>query len=134
MEEGRLEPIWIADQVAFAVHDRQLAEHGGAPGVRDQGALLSALSRPRNQWAYGADDLCALAASYAYGVARNHPFADGNKRTAFVLSLIFLSLNEVQLAFDKAEATSTFFALAGGGLTEDELADWFREHVVVAAD
>jgi death on curing protein len=132
MNEERVEPIWIADEVAFAVHDRQLAEHGGATGLRDQGALLSALARPRNQWAYGNDDICDLAASYAYGVARNHPFTDGNKRTAFVLALIFLTRNGIKLAFDKADAIRTFLALAAGELSEDELADWFRQRVVAA--
>ena len=74
----RLEPIWIEAEVALAIHDRQLAEHGGPSGLRDRGALESALARPRNQWEYGEDDLCALAAAYAYGIARNHPFVDGN--------------------------------------------------------
>ncbi|OJW68352.1 MAG: death-on-curing protein, partial [Sphingomonadales bacterium 63-6] len=83
---NRQEPVWLETEVAQAIHDRQLAEHGGAAGVRDAGALESALARPVNRWAYGEDDRCLLAAAYAFGIARNHPFADGNKRTAWVLA------------------------------------------------
>ena len=79
-----VEPVWIETELALAIHDRQLAEHGGPIGLRDASALESALARARNQWTYGETDLCALAAAYAYGVARNHPFTDGNKRTAWV--------------------------------------------------
>lgn len=124
----RLEPVWLDADLAAAIHDRQLAEHGGPSGVRDIGALESALSRPRNKWEYGEDDLAALAASYAFGIARNHPFADGNKRTAWVLARSFLALNAVELAFDKIDALRTVQALAAGELTEDGLADWFRAH------
>ena len=89
---ARLEPEWLSLDIALAVHDRQLAEHGGPTGVRDQSMLESALARPLNQWTYGEDDLCALAAAYAYGIARNHPFTDGNKRTAWVFARLFLML------------------------------------------
>jgi death-on-curing protein len=126
----RNEPVWLDAEVALAIHDRQLAEHGGASGVRDAGVLESALARARNRWAYGEDDLCALGAAYAFGVARNHPFADGNKRTAWVLARLFLKLNAVELAFGANDAIRTVLALAAGELWEDELADWFRQHTV----
>ena len=123
----RTEPEWLSLDIAFAVHDRQLAEHGGPTGVRDQGMLESALARPLNQWTYGEDDLCALAAAYAYGIARNHPFADGNKRTAWVFARLFLRLNGQTLAFAPRDAIDIVLALAASELSEDELADWFRQ-------
>lgn len=125
----RLEPVWLDARLALAIHDRQLAEHGGPTGVRDPGALESALARPRNRWEYGEDDLCALAAAYAFGVARNHPYSDGNKRTAWVLARAFLLLNSVEIAFRPEDAVATVQSLAAGELTEEELADWFRQHV-----
>ena len=125
----RSEPRWLDERVALALHDRQLAEHGGPSGVRDAGALASALARPVNQWAYGEDKLYALAAAYAFGVARNHPFTDGNKRTAWVLARLFLRKNGVELAFEERDAITTVLALAAGELSEDELADWFRSHI-----
>ena len=124
----RIEPEWLSLDLALAIHDRQLAEHGGPTGVRDQGMLESALARPLNQWTYGEDDLCALAAAYAYGIARNHPFADGNKRTAWVFARLFLRLNGQALSFAPREAIDIVLALAAGELSEDELADWFRQH------
>ncbi|WP_408588969.1 type II toxin-antitoxin system death-on-curing family toxin [Novosphingobium sp.] len=120
------EPVWIEAELALAIHDRQLAEHGGPIGMRDAPALESALARPRNQWTYGEADRCALAAAYAFGVARNHPFTDGNKRTAWVLARLFLALNNVQISFAPEEAVHMVLALAGGTLTEVEVADWFR--------
>lgn len=126
---ARNEPAWLDADVALAIHDRQLAEHGGAAGVRDAGALESALARAQNRWAYGEDDLCALGAAYAFGVARNHPFADGNKRTVWVLARLFLKLNAVELSFEPNDAIRTVLALAAGALSEDELADWFRSHL-----
>jgi death-on-curing protein len=131
---ARTEPVWLDHSIALAIHDRQLAEHGGATGVRDADALESALDRARNLWAYGDDDLCALAAAVAFGVARNHPFADGNKRTAWVLARLFLGLNGLTIAFDSGEAIRTVLALAAGDLSDDELADWFRRHISPAAD
>jgi death on curing protein len=124
------EPVWITADVALAVHDRQLAEHGGPTGVRDPGLLESALARPVNQWAYGEADPCALAAAYAFGIARNHPFADGNKRTAWVLARLFLALNGVTIAFAAEDAIRTVLALADGALEEEALAEWFRARVV----
>jgi death on curing protein len=129
MIDERKEPEWLGSAFAQAVHDMQLAEHGGARGVRDRGALESALDRPRNRWSYGEDDLIALAAAYAFGIARNHPFTDGNKRTAWVCARTFLALNGVELAFGKEEAITMVLALAAGELTEDETADWFRQHL-----
>ena len=128
-QEPRPEPLWVSEQVALSLHDRQLAEHGGPSGLRDAGALASALARPVNRWAYGEDDLCVLAASYAFGIARNHPFADGNKRTAWVMARLFLRKNAVGLAFSEREAIAAVFALAAGELSEDELVDWFRERI-----
>ena len=119
--------VWVVPAVVRAVHDRQLAEHGGPIGVRDTSALESALGRPRNQWAYGEADLCALAAAYAYGVARNHPFSDGNKRSAWVLARLFLALNGVQIRFDQADAVRMVMPLAAGDLDEEALANWFAQ-------
>ena len=125
----RREPVWVQEAVAFAVHDRQLAEHGGGTGVRDMGGLESALARPRNRWEYGEDDLAAIAAAYAFGIARNHPFVDGNKRTGWTVANLFLALNGIELAFGERDAVVTMESLAAGDLSEDELADWFREHL-----
>jgi len=125
----RFEPTWIKLAVALAVHDRQLAEHGGGTGVRDDGALESALARPRNRWEYGEDDLAVIASAYAFGIARNHPFVDGNKRSAWVVANIFLELNGCELAFDEMDAIRIMLSLAAGELSEDELAGWFREHI-----
>jgi death-on-curing protein len=123
------EPVWIETELVLAIHDRQLAEHGGPIGLRDASALESALARARNQWAYGEIDICALAAAYAYGVARNHPFADGNKRTAWVLARLFLAFNNIQISFAPEEAIRMVLALASGALSEGEVADWFRERL-----
>ena len=125
----RIEPVWLDATLALAIHDRQLAEHGGPSGVRDVGALESALGRPVNQWVYGEDDRCALAAAYAFGIARNHPFTDGNKRTAWVLARLFLRLNGTAITYEQPDAINTVLALAAGELSEDELADWFRVHL-----
>ncbi len=126
----RIEPVWLDADVALAIHDRQLAEHGGISGVRDSGMLESALARPRNQWAYGEDDHMALAAAYAFGLARNHPFGDGNKRTAWVLARLFLRLNGHRIAFSPDAAIAAALALAAGDLSEAELAQWFRERLI----
>ena len=129
MSEERREPIWLDSEIAFAIHDRQLAEHGGSAGVRDRGALDSALTRPVNRWNYGEDDYVRLASAYAFGIARSHPFADGNKRTAWVAARLFLKLNGTEIAFTAEDAIRAVLALAAGELGEDELADWFRERV-----
>jgi death on curing protein len=122
--------IWIADSVALAAHREQIAEHGGGEGVRDEGLFLSAMARPQNLAAYGEPDAAALAAAYAFGIARNHPFVDGNKRTAAVVSEAFLVLNGLQLEASDAEIVVTFVALAAGELSEAELAAWFRDRMV----
>jgi death-on-curing protein len=121
--------IWVATDVARAAHDEQLAEHGGVAGVRDDGLLESAMARPLNLAEYGEPDAAALAASYAWGIARNHPFADGNKRTAAVVAETFLVLNGFALLASDAELVVAILALAAGELAEDELTEWFREHV-----
>lgn len=121
---------WISAQVVHAVHDRQLAQHGGLAGIRDAGAVESALARPQNLAAYGEPDVCDLAAAYAWGLARNHGFSDGNKRTAWVTSRLFLADNGHRLRFDPADAVRTVEAVAGGTLTESNLAAWFRERLV----
>lgn len=121
--------IWVAIDVAMAAHREQLAEHGGGDGVRDQTLLESAMARPQNLAAYGEPDAAALAASYAYGIARNHPFVDGNKRTALVVSETFLVLNGFVLDATDAELVVTFLALAAGDLPEDALAEWLRERL-----
>lgn len=121
--------VWIATEVAVAAHAEQLTEHGGGDGIRDAGMLDSAMARPRNLADYGEPDVAALAAAYAYGIARNHPFVDGNKRTAAVVSETFLLLNGYTLNATDAELVVAFVALAAGELSEDELADWFRQHL-----
>jgi len=120
--------IWIATEVALAAHAEQLAEHGGGEGVRDAGMLESAMARPQNLASYGEPDAAALAAAYAFGIARNHPFVDGNKRTAAVVSETFLTLNGYAVGASDAELVVAFLALAAGDLSEDELTDWFRQH------
>jgi death-on-curing protein len=117
---------WIRLGEATAIHAEQIAEHGGLEGIRDQGLLESALARPENLAAYGKPDVCDLAAAYAYGLARNHPFADGNKRTAFVVSATFLILNGRDLTATEVNVVETVLKLAAGALPEAELADWFR--------
>jgi death-on-curing protein len=127
VSSGPAEPVWLDIDIALAVHDRQLAEHGGGTGVRDAGMLESALARPLNRWSYGEHDFAALAAAYAFGIARNHPFVDGNKRTAWVLARLFLALNQVKLKFEPEDAIRAMLALAAGKLSEEEMADWFRQ-------
>lgn len=125
-------PRFLSAELAWAIHDRQLAEHGGLAGVKDLGLLDSAVTRPLNKHGYGEQDLCALAAAYAFGIARNHPFADGNKRTAWVMARLFLRLNGVVLTYDKGDAITMVLALAAGELSEEAVADWFRAHVTPA--
>ena len=118
------EPVWVDLDVVLAIHDEQLAEHGGQPGVRDPGLLESALGRPRNQFAYGEPSITRLAASYAFGISRNHPFLDGNKRTSLVVAELFLELNGYELIASDVQCVTTFLQLAAGELTEDQLAEW----------
>lgn len=120
----------MTEAVALAAHREQIAEHGGGDGVRDAGLLTSAMARPRNLAAYGDPDAATLAAAYAFGIARNHPFVDGNKRTAAVISETFLLLNGFRLRANDAELVVLFLGLAAGELPEDVVAEWFRERIV----
>ena len=125
------EPIWIDKPEVLVAHSRQLAEHGGSDGLRDETLLESALSKPRNVFAYASSvTLPRLAASYAFGLARNHAFIDGNKRTALVVSEGFLRLNGLKIVSTPEEKYFTFLHLADGFLSEDELAIWFPKHAV----
>jgi len=123
--------FWIDKALALAIHDRQLAEHGGSSGLRDERLLESALARPEQLFAYGdpLPDLADLAASLAYGIARNHPFVDGNKRTAAVVCETFVELNDADLLAEDAELFPRFIALAEGKLKEKEFAAWLRTHI-----
>jgi death-on-curing protein len=124
------EIVWILDETVLAVHDEQLAEHGGLPGIRDLGAVKSALARPHNLAGYeNCDDLPRLAAAYAYGIARNHGFADGNKRTALVTADLFLMLNGYELTSTPAENVLTILGIAEGSLSEEDLAAWIRDNI-----
>ncbi|HEY0162170.1 MAG TPA: type II toxin-antitoxin system death-on-curing family toxin [Edaphobacter sp.] len=125
------EPRWISRAAVLAMHREQLAEHGGSDGIRDEGLLDSALGKPRNVFAYRDDcTLVRLAASYAFGIARNHAFIDGNKRTALVVSMTFLLLNGWEIEASREDTYFTFLHLGEGSLTEDELAAWFASHAV----
>ena len=121
--------VWIDPRVLLAVHDEQLAEHGGAAGTRDLGLFDSALARPRNLALYGEPDAADLAASCGCGIARNHPFIDGNKRTAFVAVELFLALSGRRLTADDADCVLTMLAVASGTLDEAAFAAWLRRHV-----
>ena len=120
---------WISRPALLLLHGESLAEHGGAAGMRDEGLLDSALARPQNLVAYGSPDVADLAACYGVGVAKNHPFVDGNKRAAFLCVGLFLHLNGMRLHATQAEATLTMLALAAGEITEAEFATWLREHI-----
>jgi death-on-curing protein len=121
---------WIAKATILSIHSAQLAEHGGISGIRDQGLLDSALARPELKVQYGEADVALLAAAYAYGIARNHPFLDGNKRTAYVAMELFLMKNGVELTSSDEEAVLTFLKLAAGEVSEEELATWIRQNSV----
>lgn len=120
--------FWIDERLARALHGEQLVAHGGSPGVRDAGLLDSALQRPRNAASYGDPDAAALAATLAFGIARNHPFVDGNKRTAFVAAATFLELNDRRFSASEADVVVTMLAVAAGELNEEALATWFRQN------
>jgi death-on-curing protein len=122
--------VWVTLAVAMAAHAEQIAEHGGGgDALRDRGLFESAMARPQQLAHYGDPDAAALAAAYAYGLARNHPFVDGNKRIAAVVSETFLLLNGYSLDATDAELVVAFLDLAAGSLAEDDLADWFRQHL-----
>jgi death on curing protein len=120
---------WVCTDVVWAIHDRQLSEHGGLDGIRDRSAVESALARAQNLAAYGTPDAASLAAAYAFGLARNHGFADGNKRTAWVVARLFLADNGFILTYDPVDAVKVVEALAAGTLGENQLAEWFRQHL-----
>jgi death on curing protein len=131
--KSRSEPVWLLREVILAVHEEQLAEHGGLAGIRDAGMLESALSRPEQLFAYGDEpDIAQLAAAYGFGIARNHPFADGNKRTAFVAIELFLGLNSYDFNASDEDCILTILALAAGEMDEAQLVAWVRAHVVHA--
>lgn len=120
--------VWVERSVILAAHEEQLAEHGGSAGIRDAGLLDSALARPLNRAAYGKPDAAELAAAYAYGLAANHPFVDGNKRTAFIALELFLALNGWRFAAGDAESVMSMLAVAAGTMKEEALASWIRRH------
>ncbi len=128
--------IWIQRPLAISIHERQLAEHGGGIGVRDENLLESALARPQQLHAYGdpPPDLADIAASLAFGLARNHPFVDGNKRTAHVCYRVFLALNGVDFVASDKDKYVTMISLAEGSLSETEFARWLRQHIRLDAD
>ena len=123
---------WVSPQAVIAIHEEQLAEYGGPAGIRDEGGLDSALAGPLNLAACGEPDAAALAAAYAFGIVRNHPFVDGNKRTAWVLARLFLAKNGLQLKFGEADAVVRMLAFAAAEISEDEFAQWLRERVSAA--
>ena len=122
------EPIWITYEQAIAIHSRQLRRFGGAAGLRDEGMLRSALERPINKWTYEQAPLAELAAAYAFGLAKNHAFVDGNKRIAFMAMRMFLRRNGVVFAPDPAQATTIILALAAGEVSEESLIRWIRDN------
>jgi death on curing protein len=122
------EPFWLTRQIIVAIHDEQLAIHGGAGGLRDESMLESALDRPRNRWAYEQAELAELAAAYAFGIARNHPFVDGNKRTSLLALYTFLGLNGIDFVVAEADAAAMILALAAGEVSEDGLTRWIRDN------
>jgi death-on-curing protein len=124
--------VWLSPALILAIHDEQLTEHGGSTGLRDAGLLDSALARPLNRAGYAEPDLAELAACYALGIARNHPFVDGNKRTAFVALEVFLRLNGSVLTAGDAEAVVVMLAMAAGELPDEEFIGWVRQYTVAA--
>ena len=125
------ELTWISEELALTIHKRQLAEHGGIDGVRDIGLLCSALARPQHLLAYSVQqpETTTLGAAYGFGIAKNHPFLDGNKRTAYVVCRTFLILNGHDIDATQEEKYTTFLQLAEGSLSEEELAEWLRSHL-----
>lgn len=129
------EPVWVEKITLLLLHAAALAEHGGIEGLRDDGLLESALARPRNLFVYeGIESLSRLAAAYAVGISRNHPFLDGNKRTAFIALALFLARNGSRLRADQVDAIRTMFRVAAGELSEQELADWIEGRTIKRSD
>ena len=125
-----MEPEWLEERTVRLFHQRQLAEHGGMAGIRDENMLLSALAKPQQLWCYGSPppDLCALAAAYAFGLAKNHPFIDGNKRTAAIACETFLILNGREFIIGEEEKYAAYLALAAGEITEPDFSNWLRSN------
>ena len=124
------EPTWLTRVVVDAIHTEQVREHGGLAGIRDENALESALARPQQKWHYAeAADLAVLAAAYGFGLARNHPYRDGNKRIAFLAMITFLELNDRSFEASESEVVSEILALAAGELSEEALVEWLRRHI-----
>jgi death-on-curing protein len=122
--------VWVMDEIVLSIHEEQLAEHGGLAGIRDSGAVQSALARPRNLAEHeDCNDIARLAAAYAYGIVKNHGFADGNKRTALVVTDLFLMLNAYELTSSPAETVLTILGVADGSTSEDEFATWIRSKI-----
>ena len=129
MAKRRPEPSWLTRVVVDAVHHDQLREHGGLPGIRDENVLESALARPQQKWHYADNtDVPMLAAAYAFGLVKNHPYRDGNKRIGFLAMVTFLGMNGYELETTDAEVVAEILALADGSVSEDALADWIRQH------
>ena len=124
------EPEWVSKAVVLALHEEQLAEHGGSPGLRDEGLLESALGKPQNLLSCGQPDLADLAAAYAVGLAKNHAFVDGNKRVSNVVTLTFLLLNGSDLKAEDTEQVRVWLAIADGTMSEEHAANWIRKHMV----
>lgn len=126
----RDEPVWLSREIVDALHDRRIAQHGGLPGVNNDHLIESALARPQNLYAYVGGDLPRLAAAYAYGIAKNHGYRDGNKRTAFISAYTFLGLNGLRLEADEVDVVATMLELATDAISEESFAEWLRAHVV----
>lgn len=125
------EPTWLTRAIVETLHADQILEHGGSIGIRDGGLLESALARPQQKWHYDpGTDLAALAAAYSFGIAKNHPFIDGNKRAALVAAYTFLAINDLELEAPEPEAVTIILGTADGSLTEDDLASWIRAHLI----
>lgn len=122
------EPVWLTAELVIAIHEEQLRIYGGPPGIRERGMLESALGRAPNKWAHGGTDLAALAAAYAYGIARNHPFVDGNKRASLLSLITFLGLNGIDFVVAEADAAAAILGLAAGDIEEEGLARWIRDN------
>ncbi len=122
------EPIWLTVELVVAIHGEQIRLFGGPEGIRDPGMLESALDRPKNKWAYGEHGLPELAAAYAFGIARNHPFVDGNKRASFLALITFLGLNGIDFVVGEPQAAAAILALAAGEIEEEGLARWIRDN------
>ena len=122
------EPVWLDLEIIVDIHAEQLSIFGGPEGLRDAGLLESALARPQNKFAYGERDLATFAAAYAFGIIRNHPFIDGNKRASFAVMIVFLGLNDIEFLVPEAHATAMIVSLAAGEVSEDSLARWIRDN------